>query len=56
MNQSIYLMISVPYTALAVGGFLVYRGCKKNAQYRKSLQLANADPSVVLVQPGQGAT
>jgi len=30
MNQSIYLMIAVPYSALAVGGFCVYRGLKKN--------------------------
>jgi hypothetical protein len=31
MNQSIYLMIAVPYTTLAVGGFFVYRGLKKRA-------------------------
>ncbi len=29
MNQSIYLMIAVPYTTHAVGGFFVYRGLKK---------------------------
>lgn len=26
-------MVSVPYISLAVVGFLIYRGCKKNAQY-----------------------
>jgi hypothetical protein len=37
MNQSIYLMVSVPYLVLGLGGFLVYRGCKKNAEYLKRL-------------------
>ncbi len=39
-NASIYLMVSVPYVALAVVGFLIYRGCKKNAEYLQ----AGADP------------
>jgi hypothetical protein len=26
-------MVSMPYTALGVVGFLIYRGCKKNAEY-----------------------
>jgi hypothetical protein len=56
MNQSIYLMIGVPYTALAIGGFLVYRGCKKNAEYRKTLALAAEMPSPVVVQSNPGAT
>lgn len=30
-NRSIYLMVSVPYILLGSVGFLVYRGCKKNA-------------------------
>jgi hypothetical protein len=30
-------MVSVPYLALAVVGFLIYRGCRKNAEYRESL-------------------
>ena len=33
MNQSIMLMIAVPYTALACISFGVYRGLKKNAEY-----------------------
>jgi hypothetical protein len=33
MNQSIMLMIAVPYTALAIMSFGVYRGLKKNAAY-----------------------
>jgi hypothetical protein len=37
MNQSIYLMLAVPYTSLAVIGFLIYRGMKRNDEYRKSL-------------------
>lgn len=35
MNQSIYLMLGVPYTVLFVGGFLIYRGMKKNDAYRR---------------------
>jgi hypothetical protein len=35
MNQSVYLMVSVPYVVFGFGAFLVYRGCKKNAEYRK---------------------
>ena len=38
MNQSIYLMVSMPYVLLGVVGFLIYRGCKKNAAYLKALQ------------------
>jgi hypothetical protein len=33
VNQSIYLMVSVPYATLGVIGFLIYRGCKKNAAF-----------------------
>ena len=32
-NNSIYLMVSVPYLALAIVGFLIYRGCQKNTAY-----------------------
>jgi hypothetical protein len=39
-NASIYLMVGVPYAVLGVLGFLIYRGCKKNAQYRKTLAQA----------------
>lgn len=38
INQSIYLMLAVPYLALVVGGFLIYRGVKKNEEYRQRLQ------------------
>jgi hypothetical protein len=31
-NNSIYLMVSVPYVLLGVGGFLVYRGLRKKGQ------------------------
>jgi hypothetical protein len=34
MNQSIYLMLGVPYTALFVVGFMIYRGMKKNDAFR----------------------
>jgi hypothetical protein len=37
-NQSIYLMVGVPYLSLGICGFLIYRGCKMNAAYRKSLE------------------
>jgi hypothetical protein len=43
MNQSIYLMLSVPYATLAIVGFLIYRGCKKNAEYLDGLGQAT-DP------------
>lgn len=31
-------MVSVPYLSLGGVGFLIYRGCKKNAAYRDMLQ------------------
>lgn len=37
-------MLSVPYAALGVVGFLIYRGCKKNEEYKRAL--AERDPSV----------
>ena len=36
MNQSIYLMLAVPYSALGITGFCIYRGMKKNDEFRKS--------------------
>jgi hypothetical protein len=36
-NQSIYLMVSVPYISFGNVGFLIYRGCKKNAAYLQAL-------------------
>jgi hypothetical protein len=47
MNQSIYLMISVPYLLLGVVCFLVYRGLRKNAEYLRSLQ----QPASAVGQP-----
>ena len=38
-------MLAVPYTALGLFGFLVYRGCKKNAEYRASLEAQPGDNS-----------
>jgi hypothetical protein len=40
INQSIYLMVSVPYITLAVVGCIIYRGCRKNAEYLASLERA----------------
>ena len=34
MNQSIYIMLGVPYLTLGVVGFMIYRGVKKNDAYR----------------------
>ena len=38
MNQSIYLMLAVPYTAAGVFGFLIYRGVRKNAEYVRAME------------------
>lgn len=38
MNQSIYLMIGVPYSLLFGVGFMIYRGAKKNDEFRDGLQ------------------
>lgn len=42
MNQSIYLMIAVPYTSLGILGFMIYRGVKQNEAYRAGLQSPDA--------------
>lgn len=34
MNQSIYLMLASAYGSLAVVGFVIVRGARKNAAYR----------------------
>jgi hypothetical protein len=36
-NQSIYLMVGVPYLSFTVVGFMIYRGCKMDAAYLQSL-------------------
>jgi hypothetical protein len=33
VNESIYVMVSVPYLSFAVVGFFVYRGVKKNREF-----------------------
>jgi hypothetical protein len=35
-NQSIYVMLTVPYLLLGVFGFLIYRGMKKNEEFRSA--------------------
>lgn len=42
MNQSIYLMLAVPYTALGVVGVMIYYGVRKNEEYRRGLDDANS--------------
>ena len=37
-NQSIYLMVGVPYLSLGLVTFFIYRGCKKNAAYLASVR------------------
>jgi hypothetical protein len=49
-------MLAVPYLSLAVVGFFIYRGCKKNMAYREALARAAMQPPSDVVQSGQGAT
>ena len=37
-NNSIYMMVAVPYLSLGLLGFGIYRGLKKNAEYFEDLQ------------------
>jgi hypothetical protein len=37
-NNSIYVMVGVPYFSLGLFGFMVYRGMKKNEAFRQALQ------------------
>ena len=48
MNQSIYVMIGVPYTAFAILGFLIYRGVKKNSAHFARIQAAQANDPTAL--------
>lgn len=41
MNQSIYLMVGVPYLLLGVFGYLIYRGVKRNEALRRRPQPPN---------------
>ena len=36
-------MVGVPYLSLSVVSLLIWRGCKKNAAYLKSLELMSED-------------
>ena len=42
MNQSIYLMVSMPYLALGIVGVCIYRGFKKNAAYLEAMRQDNS--------------
>jgi hypothetical protein len=37
-NNSIYLMVGVPYLTLGTLLFLVYRGCKKNELFKNQMK------------------
>ena len=41
-NQSILFMLGVPYTVLGIGGFLIYRGVKKNAAFLEAVKATKA--------------
>ncbi len=41
-NQSIYIMVGVPYLSFAVVALLIYRGCQKNAAYLQARRQAEA--------------
>jgi len=45
MNQSIYLMLAVPYSALGIVGFCIYSGVKKNDEFRKAQDENNSEPT-----------
>jgi hypothetical protein len=38
MNQSIYLMVSVPYLLLGFAGFFIWRGVRQNAAYAEAMK------------------
>jgi len=50
-NNSIYLMVGVPYLTLGIGVFLIYRGLKKNEAFRQSRGWMGESPAA----PGQHA-
>lgn len=39
-NYSIYLMVTMPYLLLGTFGYLIYRGVKKNEQWKQSQEEA----------------
>jgi hypothetical protein len=50
-NHSIYVMVGVPYTCLAVIAFLVCRGMKKNEEYRRAHGWGDAPAPAPLQSP-----
>jgi len=49
-------MVGVPYTVLGVLGFLIYRGCKKNALYLQNLVQAGEAGNVISSYPASFAS
>ena len=47
-NQSIYVMVGVPYACFAIFGCLIYRGFRNNERYRRQMgyEDGNGDPIV----------
>ena len=37
-NNSIYLMVGVPYAVLGTLCFMIYRGCRKNELFKNQLK------------------
>ncbi len=54
-NNSIYLMISVPYLLFAVFGFMIYRGVKKNEAFRRAMQQSLENPNPEENQPSNSS-
>ena len=46
MNQSIMMMLAVPYSAFGIVGLMIYYGVRKNEAYRRALEQTPADPTV----------
>jgi hypothetical protein len=56
-NQSIYLMVAMPYLLLGTAGFVVYRGIKaaqKKAQTRLLSEITDEDRDQPPSSPGTG--
>ena len=56
MKQSIYLMGAVPYLALGIVGFGVYRGLKKIAEYAAKRRLEQGAEFTSAITPLPSAT
>jgi hypothetical protein len=56
-NQSIYLMVAMPYLLLGTAGFVVYRGIKaaqRKAQTRLLSEITDEDREQPPSSPGMG--